>query len=311
MMIVKLDPLAVVYRIFIAALAQCGILSLSPLRADTVFLKNGTQILDCQVKEETAAQISLRTPVGDMVVPRTEIYRIQRVKSVYDRYAEELGRIREGDFNGLFKLASWCRTASGLRKESDELLARVISLKEDHAGARRMLGHVKLGGKWVVPSPLAIRLNVSGGNAKDLRASLGLFLKTRQDVRLASGSESKPDPGDPLDRCTLDVTAIFSQKAASTFYGMSVGQPTLGATVRLQAQSSWLGKTPLKAAAEGQVPASGGTPSVAIQNAIGGCSTVLHKFLDKLTELRCKKIEEAFRKDEREKKDQTATNPKT
>jgi len=270
---------------------------LSCLRADTIFLKDGTQILDCKVTEESPTSVSARTPVGDMVVPKSKVQRIVRTRSNYDKYQEQLSALREGDVNGLFKLATWCRTTEGLRKESDELLAKVIELKENHPEARRLLGHLKVGGEWIVPPPLTIRLRAGGGKEGDLHTNLGLFLKTRRDVRMADDPDAKSPGGDVLDTCAVDATVIITRKAAGTFYGVSVGQPTLGATVRLQAQSEWIGKTPLKAAAEGQVPAASGNSQLAVQNALGSSSLILHRFLDQLTQLRLKKLEERYRKD--------------
>ena len=288
-------------RLLLAAVlpALCA-LGLPALRADTVYLKDGTQILDCQVTSETATHVSLKTPVGNMVVPRTEIFRIQKVKTAYDRYEEQLATVREGDPNGLFKLALWCRAQNGLRKESDDLLAKAIVLKEDHAEARRLLGYLKLGGEWVLPPPLAIRLKASGPNASDLRTNLDIFLKTRRDVVLAPVSDSRSDTGDPLDRCALDVSVTITRKGPTTFYGMSLASPTLAATVRFEAESPWIGKTPLRASATGLVPEKGGTVSLAVQNALGSSSAILHRFLDQMAQLRSKKIEEAFRKKELE-----------
>jgi hypothetical protein len=169
---------------------------------------------------------------------------------------------------------------------------------------------VKLGGEWVVPEPLSVRLKVSGQDAEELRKNLGLFLKTRRDVRLepepGSGKSaeigSETEATDPLDACTVSVSVVISRKAASRFYGVSVGQATLGATVRLQAQSPWLGTTQVKAAAEGQAPGSSNDVSLAIKNALSGGGASLHRFLDQLTALRLKKMEEEFRKREREEK---------
>ena len=104
-----------------AFLGACVLLAASSVRADTIFLKDGTQILDCKVKEETATHVYLQTPVGDMGVPQSQIYRIVRTRTNHDTYKEQLASIRGGDVNGLFKLAQWCRSSSGLRKESDEL----------------------------------------------------------------------------------------------------------------------------------------------------------------------------------------------
>jgi hypothetical protein len=273
----------------------------SSLRADTIFLRDGNQIVDCKVTKETDSQVHVRTPVGDMVVPRTEVFRIQRTKSVYDQYTEQLAAIKESDAGGLLKLAMWCRSMNGLRKESDELLARVIGLNENQAQARRLLGHVKLGGEWVAPPPLSLRLKSNGRSAGAIQKDLALFLETRKDVRIAPEA-GKAGAGDSTDVASLEATLIITRKAAGTFFGTTVGQPTVGATVRLQASAPWLGKTPLKSAAEGQVPAANGADEdLAVQNALGSSSVILHRFFDQLTELRLKKLEEEFRKKERDR----------
>jgi hypothetical protein len=299
------------HRFLPAALlaASCGLaaLSVSSLRADTIFLKDGTQILDCQVTSETATAVSVRTPVGDMVVPRTEIYRIQRQRTVHDTYAEQLARIREGDANGLFKLAQWCRSANGLRKESDELLAQVIALQENHAGARRLLGHVKSGDKWIVPAPLSIRLVAGGGSGKDendLREKLALFLQSRRDVRVApeSAGDSR-EPGDPFDACTVRASVVIGRRAGTKFYGETIGRASIVATVSLSAESPWIGKTPAKVAVAGEIPEGvGGGGAVAVQNALGSNSQSLHRFLDQVAQLRSRALERELAKKETEKK---------
>ncbi len=283
-----------------ALLVACCVAAASTLRADTVFLKDGTYILNCQVTAETDTTVSVRTPMGDMVVPRAEIYRILKQKSAYDVYTEQLSRIREGDINGLFKLAQWCRNTNGLHKESEELLAKIISLNENHLGARRLLGHVKVQGGWMVPPPLSIQLQVgSTVSVGDIRAKLVEFLKERKDMLVASD----PASGGPLDSCTLKVSVAITRKAAGKFYGMTSSQGALGATVGLRAVSPWIGNTPMKTAVDGQVPSSAGTNmGLAVQNALGTNGIILHKFLDQLIQLRAKKIQEELRKKEKESK---------
>lgn len=283
-------------------LAPLAVLFLSPLPADTIFLKDGTQILDCKVTLETETQVHVDTPVGKMVVPKTEIFRILKVRTVHDIYEEQLAGIREKDFLGLHKLAVWCRT-SGLRKESDELLERVIALKPDHPEARRLLGHLKLGDGWLVPPPLLIRLKASGINAGEIRKALELFLEMRGDVRLAEEPAAKTETASDLDACVLEASVIIVRKAAGTFYGMQVGEPTFGASVRMEARAPWIPKSPpMKTFADGQVPGSGGNAGLAIGNAFGSSSAMLHRFFDALGTARGKKIREEHAKREREEK---------
>ena len=105
------------------------------------------------------------------------------------------------------------------------------------------------------------------------------------------------------------VSVLTSGRAGATFYGQRVGQASFGVTVRLQAQSPWIGRTTLKTAVDGQVPGNGGDVGLGIQNALSHGSASLHKFLDQLSALRSKKLAEALRKKElesrKEKKEKT------
>ena len=129
-------------RFLIAALLALGFsVSSVGLLADTIYLKDGTHISNCQVVSSTELMVFIRTPAGDMGVPRTSIHRIQRQKSSYDTYRENLARVRKDDVKGLYKLATWCRTREGLRKESDYLAASVFALDKNHVGAPDIILH--------------------------------------------------------------------------------------------------------------------------------------------------------------------------
>ncbi len=283
---------AACFSVFLCLVA-CGV-----ARADTIFLKDGTQILDCKVTGETETRVSVRTPSGDMVVPRSAIHRMVKQRTVHDEFAERLARTHPRDINGLFKLATWARNVDGLRSESNELLAGIIASKKNHTGARRMLGHIRVRGEWMVPPPLSVRLVVeqaTGVTPGDLRAKVAHFLESRPDVQVTGGGDETPDSagaGESLDACTLSITATASRKAAGTFYGMKIGRPSFAASVNLEARSPWVGRTALKTSVTGMVPVgSGGTMALGVQNALGSNSTTLHRFLDRLIALRATKLE--------------------
>jgi hypothetical protein len=279
---------------FFAAILVVGCL-LGLARADVIYLKDGTFIPDCTVKDDSGTQVSVKTPSGDMVVPRSAIARIQKSRTVQDTYREGLAKIRDGDAEGLYKLALWCRSKVGLRKESDELLARVISLKKNHAPAHRLLGHLPAGGEWIVPPPLEIRLAASGANAAELRTALGIFLQSREDVRLVSDPVRK-ESSRPIDVCTLEGSVAITRQAGPTFYGRTIGGPTIGASVQLRAKAPWLGTAGPKTTVEGQVPGNGGSTGLGVQNAVGGSSQALHRFLDEVLAIRAKSLVEELKK---------------
>jgi len=279
------------------ALFALGLVVLVPIAgsADTIYLKDGTQILECKVTSETAAAVSVRTKVGDMVVPREKIQLIQRTKTVHDTFAEERTRVRDDDVKGLYRLASWCRSTGELREESDQLLTRVLELNENHAGAHQMLGHVRASDGWIVPPPLAVQVRTSGVNGKaatDFSQQLELFLRTRPDVRLVSAL----DRIDPLDACTMSVAVAVGRKAGTSFYGEKIGRDSVAASLTFQVASPWAGKYPPKVLVAGEVPAGAiDRSAIAIQNALGTNGLSLHKFFDNVIALRAKNIALALR----------------
>lgn len=270
--------------------AMVLLLCASVAQADTILLKDGSSILDCKVVQESETSISLQTPVGIMVVPRSQITSIQRIRTPLDEYKEQLSRIAEKDAAGLFKLALWCRGDTGLRKEADNLLNRVVDLDPDHSAARRLLGHIHAGGKWIVPQPLLIQLKIAeslGKNGPALREQLSTFLLSRKDVRLAPEGKVV----DLRSGCRFTAAATISHKAGPSFYGKEQGAGQLTIAVALQSDAPWIGRTPLKTSVSGQMPsAAADATAQGLKNAIGGGSPTLHKYLDDLIQLRAKAL---------------------
>ena len=115
----------------IAVLALSFLLVALPLlRADTVYLKTGGLIKDCRMLKEEAGTVFLRTPGGQMGVPREDILRIEKEESVFDSFDKQRVKLRKDDANGHFELARWCRQESGLRQEANELLKKVIARRD-------------------------------------------------------------------------------------------------------------------------------------------------------------------------------------
>jgi hypothetical protein len=257
-------------------------------QADTIFLKDGTQIRDCKVVRESDTSVSAQTPVGDMVIPRSKISSIQKVRTPFDTYTEQLARLSENDAAGFFKLAQWCRGEAGLRKESDELLERVIDLEPSHAAARKLLGHLQVGGDWVIPEPLLIQLKVAEGAGKSgdpLREQIATFLGSRKDVRVSPAGKDI----DLRTGCSFTLSATTSRKGAPTFYGKSLGNGELAMTVSIESNAAWIGKKPMKTSVTGQVPSTGADAATqGLKNALGGGGPTLHKFLDQVLQNRTK-----------------------
>ncbi len=75
--------------------------------------------------------------------------------SVSALYGTKAATLKDGDAEGRFQLAQWCR---GVRLEA-EMKAQAeatVALNPDHAGARKLLGYEKVKGQWLSGEPLYV-----------------------------------------------------------------------------------------------------------------------------------------------------------
>ena len=270
-----------------------GLLAARSAWADTVRLKGGGFIYDCQVVHEDNTMVSLRTPQGRMGVPRSMVLGISRGRSVFNSYDEQRARVSESDPEALYRLAEWCHKTAGLRSEMVELAEKVIALKEDHSGARRLLGHVRIDGKWRSPPPLLILLRVPTDKVleEDLRSQLSYMLEPRKDVRLASGARKAVSKG--TEGCEIVASALASKRGGVRFFGQELERPKVYSSVTLRAQADWLsGGSQTTVGSSGNLALEPGK-NAAFVDALRQNASVIHNFLDGLIMRRVVAIEAA------------------
>lgn len=127
-------------------------------RADTFVLHNGGQIRgqwlnrdqrplrQYQIVTETGGRLTLGAIQVREVLPR-------------DETLEEYERIAPGfpdTVDGQWQLAEWCRTHK-LVKPRQAVLAHLLELDPDHAGARRGLGYSQVRGRWELPKDVLLQ----------------------------------------------------------------------------------------------------------------------------------------------------------
>ena len=277
--------------LLIATLSIAGLSRLSvSLRADTIHLTDGTHIADCQITRTTDTMVFLRSPAGDMGVPVSKIERIERERTPYDDFRDKLARLKPDDIRGMYRLANLCRYQEGLRKESDELAAKIFELDSDHTGARKLLGHIPVGDRWYVPRPLSVQLNVQsarGTTPEELASVVSTFLASRKDVKVVASLEGVK----PLDAVVLDLSVDVSQQAGTVFYGRQIAEGFLGANVGLRARSEWAGKRAPTTSIAGEYPrTAANAASIATKTAISRNHASLHRFIDEVLATRAKGI---------------------
>ena len=260
-------------------------------RADTVVLHSGGVISDCKVVRKSERLVEVRTPSGRMSIPREVVKKIKRGKSVFDTYEKKRSRIKKRDHRKLFKLATWCSKTPGLRREMLELAERVIALKANHSGARRMLGYFRKGEKWAKLPPLALNVEVSNG-AKEISPwipdRVSKSISERSDFEM---NWEEPE-GSSIHSCTVAVSAKSRKKGAALFFGPKVSDGQTVVLVKLVARAKWLGRKGISVTIEGEVP--GDIPNseeLAVQDAFTRNATKVTRFLDRIQRKRTKSLE--------------------
>ncbi|MBI3273015.1 MAG: hypothetical protein HYZ53_28760 [Planctomycetes bacterium] len=108
--------------------------------ADLVRLKNGA-VLEGQVTE-TATEVRVQLPFGEMVVPRGDVASIERADSPAELYRRRASSLVLTDTEAHLELARWC-LAKGLREEARRELQRVLAIDPAHGAARLELDRLE------------------------------------------------------------------------------------------------------------------------------------------------------------------------
>lgn len=125
----------------------------APALADIVHLKDGRTL---EGKAETKdGQVLLRTIHGTAILDQAQVTKVEPKAHLLDEYAAKAAGIAEDDAEGQLALAEWCQGhdwASQARVHA----ARVVDVDPHHVGAREILGHVLVDGRWL-PKAEALR----------------------------------------------------------------------------------------------------------------------------------------------------------
>jgi len=94
---------------------------------------------------------SLLLQVSVVAQARTDQHDKSRPHIVVDRCAEyqrRAAQVAARDVDARFRLARWCRSLC-LYPEMRAEARKVLAIEPDHAGARELLGQMKVGGQWL------------------------------------------------------------------------------------------------------------------------------------------------------------------
>jgi uncharacterized protein YnzC (UPF0291/DUF896 family) len=131
---------AVFLALSIAALSSTAL-------ADILYLNNG-QKFEGKVVIEGDKVILISESGSRMSFPAKSVNRIERGPAPWEAYATKAGKLAANDLKGHLALAKWCRLKR-LRKRMKLELETVIKLDPNQAEAHKLLGHQKVGDKWM------------------------------------------------------------------------------------------------------------------------------------------------------------------
>jgi len=121
------------------------LLTVSPLLADVVHLKNGNT-LEGEVALEGDTYV-VKRGAAVMKIAKDKVARIERKTPLHTVYAQKLAALQPPTADGYCQIGEWC-LSNGLQVEAGDCFRKAIGLDPDHEVGRRQLGHKKVEGKW-------------------------------------------------------------------------------------------------------------------------------------------------------------------
>ena len=153
------------------------------VQADKVTLKDG-RVLEGTVTEGEG-KVSIEMTYGTVAVPAGDVVTIERMPTTTEQLNMKLTAIPRSDPEALYQAAVWAKE-NGLGRRCEDLLSDVLALNAEHAGARRLLGHIKSDGKWVEARE-ALQLAQSTLEAAKYDAILKDLLPAMEEAMLDDG----------------------------------------------------------------------------------------------------------------------------
>ncbi len=119
------------------------------VRADVVFLKHGAK-LEGHIVKRSESSVEIDIGAGSLTIPMSTVDRIEKGRSVLDDYEDRSAELGAQDRDGWLELARWA-SGKGLRTQSLDAYARVLTIDPNDPEANRAQGRVEVEGSWMTP----------------------------------------------------------------------------------------------------------------------------------------------------------------
>ena len=131
-------------KYFVTAVMLSLLLAIgSAALADTIILTNGDKI-EGEILEEDERGVKIQTKYGPISLARRSIRRIIKEGPTEAEYKEKAAELAQDHA----ELGNWCKE-QGLEEEAKKHYEMALKFNPDNAAARKALGFVKKGDKWV------------------------------------------------------------------------------------------------------------------------------------------------------------------
>jgi hypothetical protein len=114
--------------------------------ADELVLQDGRTFTGTVTVKNDVVLVQM--PYGTLSFSRDQVQRIDLKDTPLEQYNKRLAKLDAKDAEGLYSLAVWAK-GHALSPQADELLAKVLQINPDHAGARKACGFAKIDERWV------------------------------------------------------------------------------------------------------------------------------------------------------------------
>jgi HEAT repeat protein len=150
-------------------------------RADLFELKEGGQIEGQTVSRTDGGGYVVRTTHGaEITLDRQDLARIVERDPAYDEYIRR-SRAAADTADAHRELAAWCREHK-LLEEADHHLARVVELDPADEEARRSLGYLRVGNRWLTSGEMMAHRGMQFYDGK---------YRTRQDIAIRERNKER------------------------------------------------------------------------------------------------------------------------
>ena len=118
-----------------------------PAEADILWFKNGRK-LEGKVKELPDGRVEIAMSFGTLAFEMARIDHVDKALTLEEIVQEALANLSPEDSDQLLELAAWCRDHDA-NTLANHVLDTLVTLDPENEEARRRLGYVKIGGRWL------------------------------------------------------------------------------------------------------------------------------------------------------------------